>query len=793
MFTLKKIADLTGAEFHGGADLAVSFFLTDSRSLQTPDGTIFVALRSRRTNGHYFIPDLIEKGVRAFLVEKDEIDVSLFKNASFVVSENPLQALQKLAAAHRRQFNIPVIGITGSNGKTVVKEWLYQTLKDRYSICRSPKSYNSQIGVPLSVLNLASDHQLGIFEAGISLPGEMQKLAEIIRPTIGVFTALSTAHDEGFTGRSEKILEKFELFGKCEKIFVNGLRENEIPEQYRSRSVVVNPLNQKNFPLPFSDEASLANASTVAELLRFFDVPEKLIMEKLVNLHPVALRLELKSGINSSLLINDYYNSDLDSLRIALNYLQQQKRYLRKVVIVSDIEQSGMAATKLYKEIAGLFSGNQIDLVVGIGKEISKHRSLFRSGSLFFEDTRSFTEAFPAFGFQLSSSSILLKGARSFGFEKISRLLQQKSHDTVFEINLNRLAENVNYYRSLLSEKVKLMCMVKAMGYGSGSAEVARTLEHLGVNYLAVAYADEGVELRNALVKLPIMVMSPESEAFDDIITYRLEPEIYSLRLLKQFIDKIDAMGVTEAFPIHLKIDTGMHRLGFLENDFDELCSVLRESPQVRIRSVFSHMAASDNPLMDGFTNSQKDKFERACDIVEKTLGYSFLKHLCNSGGITRFPSAHYDMVRLGIGMYGIGVNAEEQKNLQNVGALKTRISQIKSVKKGESVGYNRNGPVSKDTRIAVIPIGYADGFGRSLGNGRHGVFVNGKWCVTIGNICMDMCMIDVSGCEVQEGDEAVIFENAEQIEEMAKAMSSIAYEVLTSVSGRVKRIYVQE
>ncbi|MBA3682593.1 MAG: bifunctional UDP-N-acetylmuramoyl-tripeptide:D-alanyl-D-alanine ligase/alanine racemase [Bacteroidetes bacterium] len=815
MYNLQQIADIGNSKFIGGTNNKVRVFLNDSRALQSPVDTLFIALKTNRNNGHNYIPELIERGVRSFLIQQNEFDVSKFKNAnvSFLISADPLKTIQTLAAYHRKQFTIPVIGITGSNGKTVVKEWLYQLLKTNFSICRSPKSYNSQIGVPLSVLNLNHTHTLAIFEAGISLPMEMDVLAEIISPTIGVFTSIGSAHDEGFASREQKINEKLKLISSCDKKIINGLHKHQLTPEILKQALIVSefddadlrtsyvndtlelkgPAADHHFKIPFSDKASVLNTSTCAAVLMQMGFKENDIAQRILSLQPVALRLEIKNGINNALIINDYYNSDIDSIKIALNYLSQQNRRVRKIVIVSDLEQSGILANSLYKQLAELFSQNKIDLVVGIGKEISNHKPLFKSNSLFFADTQSFINQFKIINYQFSEASILLKGARSFGFENISRLLQLKSHDTVFEIDLNKLINNVNYYKSLVSSNVKLMCMVKAMGYGSGGAEIAKTLQHIGVNYLAVAYADEGVELRQSQITLPIMVMSPEEDALEDIINYQLEPEIYSFKVLNAFVKKLDALGITEPYPIHLKIDTGMHRLGFEEKDLENLISELKNFPQLKVRSVFSHLVGTDNAALDDFTNEQIRIFEKTYSAFELTLGYTVLKHICNSGGISRFKNAHYDMVRLGIGMYGIGVHEEEQSKLENVGSLITRISQIKQVDKAQTVGYNRNGKLEKDTTIATIPIGYADGFSRMLGNGNHGVYIAGKFCKTVGNICMDMCMVDITGMDCKEGDEVIIFENAEQINKMAAALNSISYEVLTNVSARVKRVYVQE
>lgn len=815
MYNLKQIAEITETRFVGTNDHRISHFLNDSRNLSFPADTLFIALKTSRNNGHQYIPALINKGVKSFLIEEGEFDVSTYDQTdlSFIISINPLKTIQRLASEHRQKFNIPVIGITGSNGKTVIKEWLYQLLKSKYSICRSPKSYNSQIGVPLSVLNLNDTHTLAIFEAGISQPNEMDALASIIRPTIGILSSIGSAHDEGFKDREQKISEKMKLLLGSETLIINGIHKSTIGAVGAGKKVFVSEfedadlrfrIEDKNlfisdrsqtqqFVIPFSDHASFYNAAACVAVLKEFDYTEKEIALGLSKLQAVALRLEIKNGINNCLIINDYYNSDLDSLKIALNYLHQQNRRLKKIVIVSDIEQSGMLSVNLYRHLAELLSQNKIDLLVGIGKEISLHQTFFKLNALFFENTQQFIQQFNSISQQFSDAGILLKGARSFGFENISRIMQLKSHDTVFEINLNKLTDNVNYYRSLLEPNVKIMGMVKAMGYGSGSIEIARTLQHIGINYLAVAYADEGVELRDANITLPVMVMNPEEDAFDDIIHYRLEPELYSFKVLMAFIDRLDKLGITEAYPVHIKIDTGMHRLGFEEHEIEKLVIVLKNAPQLQVSSVFSHLVGSDNVELDDFTKEQIRIFEKAYLRIENTLGYSVTKHLCNSGGITRFKQAHYNMVRLGIGMYGIGVNKEEQLKLQNVGILKTRLSQIKDVAAGKTVGYNRNGKLIKQTKVATIPIGYADGFSRLLGNGNHGVYVQNKLCPIIGNVCMDMCMIDVTDVNCVEGDEAIIFENTEQINALAIALKSIPYEVLTNVSGRVKRVYVQE
>lgn len=816
MYTAEQIAEITSCRIEGKATGAIRYFLNDSRELQFPEETLFIALRSAWNDGHKYIPSLIERGVKHFLVEEIGFDYKAYAQAGicFLICESPLHSIQQLAAYHRQRFRIPVIGITGSNGKTVVKEWLYQLLKSRYSICRSPKSYNSQIGVPLSVLGLNEQHSLALFEAGISKPGEMQKLASIIRPDIGLFTSIGSAHDEGFESREQKITEKAALLLACDTVIANGLKPEERRIAGLNRAILINEENNGGdwqyrqegkrlrlysaeqelvFDLPFEDKASASNACTCAVLMLKLGYTEAEIAAGLAQLQPVALRLELKNGIDRSLLINDFYNSDLDSVGIALSYLNQQSQRARKVLVLSDIEQSGIPEQSLYRKLASLLTHHKIELLVGIGPEISRHKFLFKANSLFFQNTGEFVSRFMGFRHHFADSTILLKGARRYGFEEIAALLQLKSHDTVFEVNLNRLQHNYSYYRGLLKPGVQIMGMVKAMAYGGGSSEIALSLQHLGVNYLAVAYADEGVELRKSNVSLPVMVMNPEEQSFEDLVNYHLEPEIFSFRILEAFAKKLETLGITEAFPIHLKIDTGMHRLGFLPSELPELINRLKRLENLKVRSVFSHFAASDNAGLDDFSRQQMREFEQAAKKLEEGLGYSFLKHLCNSSGITRFPEAHYNMVRLGIGLYGIGSDPEEQKQLQCPVSLKTRISQIKSLKAGDTVSYNRSGKLGQDSRIAVIPIGYADGFSRQLGNGKYKVWVKGTECPTVGNICMDMCMIDVSAADCREGDEVILFEDPEQIQKLATALNTIAYEVLTNVSGRVKRVYVRE
>jgi Alr-MurF fusion protein len=772
---------------------------------------MFVAIQTARNDGHRYISQLMTEGVRAFLVSTGFRIPETTARTVFVQADDPLAALQRLAAHHRMRYNIPVIGITGSNGKTVVKEWLYALLKDRYSICRSPRSYNSQLGVPISVLSLGPRHTLAIFEAGISRPGEMEKLGQIIKPTLGILTSLGGAHDEGFVDRTQKLREKLRLFTNAGAVIVNGVKNELLPADKRYTSICdddsadiraqfsagkvtfrLDGVNE-SFSVPFNDKASLMNAATcIVTLLKLGYRPDK-IREKLGALPSLALRLESRRGILGSVLVSDYYNSDLDALAIAVDHMRREARGKRQVVVLSDIEQSGMSDSELYRKVAVLLEKNGVDTLIGIGAHISAFGDHFGVSTKFFPTTEAFVEEFSMHREHFRDAVVLLKGARSFGFERIDRLLQLKTHDTVFEISLARLRHNLAYYRSLTRPGVKQMCMVKATGYGSGGSEIAGTLQHAGVEYLAVAYADEGVELRESRITLPVMVMSPEEAAFDDMLKHMLEPELYSFRILEKFASTVERAGLAEPFPVHIKIDTGMHRLGFIAEEFDQLGSRLRSLNQLRVASVFTHLAATDNPAFDEFTKNQLGLFEEACKALENALGYQFMKHACNSAGITRFPEAHYDMVRVGIGMYGISGDEREQRHLVTAGALKTRVSQVRDLPKDETVGYNRAGKLERPTRIATIPIGYADGFSRQIGQGRHGVYVKGKFCRTIGSICMDMCMIDVTGIECGEGDEVVIFESAEQLKALAGAMQTIPYEVLTGVSARVKRVYVDE
>ncbi len=831
MYTVSDIAGIIKGKISGSGDAhaPVRYLLIDSRKIIQADASLFFAIKGDRHDGHKFLSDLFEKGVRHFVVS-DRPDVSRFPGASFLLVKDPLAALQHLTAHHRQQFAIPVIGITGSNGKTVVKEWLYQLLREDKNIVRSPKSFNSQVGVPLSVWQMASEHELAIFEAGISKPDEMERLEEIIRPTAGVFTNIGLAHDENFLNAKQKIREKLKLFvhagalvycrdylelneevvrhfahspsaGSTVTLFswskrsradlqvgkiIRAAGYTEIQAVYRNDLAVIK--------IPFTDDASIENAINCWALMLYLGYSSSTIANRMQNLAPVAMRLELKEGINNCSVINDTYNSDLGSLGIALDFLNQQQQHPKKTLILSDILQSGKNEQALYQEVAELVSKKGVNRLIGIGEAISRQEKLFsRIEKSFYPSTADFLSAFNNSLFH--NETILLKGARAFLFEEIGLIIQQKAHETVLEIDLNAIVHNLNYYRSKLRSETKIMAMVKAFSYGSGSFEIASVLQFHRVDYLAVAYADEGIELRKAGITLPVMVMNPEEQSYDAMIRYNLEPEIFAPRILHLFTEALRRSTAERPgpFPIHIKLDTGMHRLGFEAQQVRGLAEQLRLSSDLQVRSVFSHLAASDEPEHDAFTREQIKKFRDMSEAIAAALGYPVLRHILNSAGIVRFPEAQFDMVRLGIGLYGIGSGEAEQGQLQNVSTLKTIISQVKKIPANETIGYSRKGIAKKEMLIATVPIGYADGLSRKLSNGKGKMLVNGKPAPVVGNVCMDMCMLDITGIEAAEGDEVIVFGKQHPIAEVAKEMETIPYEVLTNISRRVKRVYWQE
>ena len=784
----------------------------DSRSLQNNEKTLFFALVGPNNDAHIYIVSLIEKGVQHFVVT--HIPEGLLHKATFFVVENTLDALQKFAAHHRSLFKFPVIGLTGSNGKTIVKEWLNFLLSPDFNIIRSPKSYNSQVGVPLSVISINEKHNLGIFEAGISKMNEMEKLEVIIRPTIGIITNIGSAHDEGFENLEKKIKEKLKLFKKSKIIIyqknkvVDALIDPKIQTFSWSFSdetsdvfVVKKAVEDKtvlqiryikdNFEIeiPFQDDASVENAVTCLMVLLSFKYDKKTIQSRMQWLYPVEMRLKVKNGINNTTLIDDSYSSDFQSLKIALDFLESQKQYKNKTVILSDIFQSGLSNEELYSKVSQLITSNKINRVIGIGETISAFKHKF-TNCLTFKNTADFFLNFNYLNF--NNETILIKGARHFQFEEIVAALEEKTHETVLEINLNAISHNLSFYKSKLKPTTKMMVMVKAFGYGSGGFEIAKLLEHHKVDYLGVAFADEGISLKNAGIMLPIMVLNPETTSFPAIIQHHLEPEIYSLKGLNAFL-KIAENRKLKDFPIHIKLDTGMHRLGFEEGNIAELIATLKGNKFVTVKSILSHMATSDDLKHQDFANSQLDLFEKLSSKLMTELQIKPIRHILNTSGISNFPEAQYDMVRLGIGLYGISNDDEEQKYLENVGTLKSVISQIRTIKAGESVGYGRRFIADKSMQIATIPIGYADGISRHWGNGVGFVTINNQKATIVGSICMDMLMVDITTINCKEGDTVIIFGESPTVTFMANQLKTIPYEILTSISQRVKRVFYRE
>lgn len=819
-YSVKILSETVEGTLNGSPRNTFSRLLTDSRNLAFPAENLFIALKGEKTNGHQFIPELYNKGVRCFLVS--EKIINYFSDASYIIVNDTLEALQRFAAFHRSKFSIPVVGITGSNGKTIVKEWLYEILKEQKTIVRSPGSFNSQLGVPLSVFLADSSHNLGIFEAGISRPGEMEKLAEIINPEIGIFTNIGPAHQSNFTDYQQKAFEKLKLFEKAKiliypedfkvlqemipgfsrksgvKLFSWSLKNTSAQfyiksvEKLTASSIITGIYNDEIqiVTIPFTDTASVENCITCWSALIVMGYPFDFIKENLAKLAHVEMRLQLNEGINNSSIINDTYSSDTSSLRVSLEFLEQQKQYQRKIIILSDIQQNSVDEDALYSEVSQLINPRNPALFIGIGPSLSKHRDKFDVQSVFYKDTGTFISDMHSHN--LSGSVILIKGARQFRFEEIGEKLQQRAHETVMEINLNSLSRNLKVYKSLLPEGMAVMAMVKAFSYGSGMFEIAGQLQYDGVEYLGVAYADEGIELRKAGITLPIMVMSPEPGSFSKMLDFNLEPEIYNLRTLLLFQHEVVKQGIPQA-GVHIKLDTGMRRLGFGEAELSMLLFRLKDNKWLKIKSAFSHLASADNPADDDFTRRQIEKFNFMASEIEKTVGYSFIKHIQNSAGIERFRNLYMGMARLGIGLYGFAICDELKSKLENVITLKSVISQIKYVSTGETVGYNKNGVMERDSVIATVPVGYADGLNRRLGNGRGAFKVNGSIAPVVGNVCMDMCMIDITGIDAKEGDEVVIFDSVDSILRIAETLQTIPYEVLTNISRRVKRIYYRD
>lgn len=802
----------------------VTRLLTDSRSLSFPEETIFFAIKTRHGDGHNYIHGLYNRGVRNFVVNSLERCETL-ADANFIVTDDTLAALQTLAMQHRAKFDIPVIGITGSDGKTIVKEWLYQLTAGDYTVTRSPRSYNSQIGVPLSVWLLNEKSTLGIFEAGISENNEMGNLQRIIKPTIGIITNISSAHQENFSSLQEKCTEKLQLFTGCDTVIYNAddaildesikkspikaakiawskkdpnaplFIESVIKENKGTAIQYRNGTTTGSYRIPFVDDASIEDSiNCLAAALRLAVSPEA-IATRMAQLEPVAMRLEVKEGKRGCLIINDSYNSDTASLDIALDFMERRCNMtpgLKRTVILADIKQSGENAASLYGTVIGYLKEHSIEKFIGIGCDISSQAEAFKHTALechFFDTTAQFI-ASPAIR-QMQNECILIKGSRSFHFEEITEVLEKKAHQTILEVNLSALRDNLNYYRNSLAPNTRTICMVKASAYGAGALEVGRTLQDCNVDYLAVAVADEGAELRREGITTGIIVMNPEPSSFATLFDNKLEPEIYSFGMLRMLIEAAGREGITD-YPVHIKVDTGMHRLGFLPQEIPALIEVLKQQNALTPRSIFSHFVGSDSPLFDEFSKLQQERFDTAAETLQQAFEHKILRHICNSAGAERFDEAHHDMVRLGIGLYGISP-IEENRNLHPISTLKTIILQIHDVPANETVGYSRKGVLARDSRIAALPIGYADGLNRHLGNGKGYCIVGGKKAPYIGNICMDVCMIDVTGIDCKEGDTVEIFGPQLPVTTVAEWLDTIPYEVLTSVSTRIKRVYYSD
>jgi Alr-MurF fusion protein len=804
----------------------IEHLLTDSRKVTFPENSLFIALRGEHHDGHDFLAEAYAKGVRAFVIEKEVNGASLPEANVFEV-KNTVAFLQQLAANRRKWFLFPVVGITGSNGKTIVKEWIDSLLGRFFNVVKSPKSYNSQVGVPLSVWQINQSHNLGIFEAGISKPGEMEALQKVIQPTTGVFTNIGTAHDEGFKNREQKIQEKLKLFKDCEAIiycidhtelhhqiqktfdrkyfFTWGKNQPEanlnLLEVRRKKGKTKIFLKSKNInygiyaykyydlEIPFTDEASLENLMHCLTLALYLRIDLDLLKPQLKLLKMPSMRLELKQGINNCYLLNDAYSNDLAGLSIALDFLTQQNQRSRKTVILSDVLQSGMPEDKLYKTIADLLKTHQVNRLIGIGEQISRNRSFFRDNSEFFPDTQHFLQGKqPVF----SKEMILVKGARKFQFEQIVSRLEQKTHGTVLEINLDAVARNLSYYRSKLRPETKIMVMVKAFAYGSGSNEIANLLQFHRVDYLSVAYADEGATLRENGIFLPILVLNPSPDTFEQLLKFDLEPNIYSHDILDDLLEFLRANR--KKISIHLAFDTGMHRLGFEEADLPALIEkITHNSDFVSVASFYTHLAAADEPQHRDFTLHQLELHKEWSEKVGKFLDYKPLRHCLNTPGIANYPDFQMDMVRLGVGLYGVGVNEHEKQHLERVSTFKTTISQIKHIRAGETVGYGRRGKAETDLTIATIAVGYADGFSRDLSEGTGKVLINKHLCPVIGTVCMDMTMVDMTGVPAEVGDEVIIFGEQPTLYDLAAQCQTIPYEILTGIGERVKRVFFTE
>ncbi|MCG8476607.1 MAG: bifunctional UDP-N-acetylmuramoyl-tripeptide:D-alanyl-D-alanine ligase/alanine racemase [Cytophagales bacterium] len=800
-------------------DREILFLSLDSRKLAGGPAHLFFAIRGVNYDSHVYIRELYQKGVRQFVVERSLPGFLLeaCPEASFLLVKNSVDCLQRIAQKHREAFDCPVVGITGSNGKTIVKEWLSQLLSRCYSVVKSPKSYNSQVGVPLAVWEMAHYHQAGVFEAGISQTQEMERLEKIIQPTLGVFTNIGPAHEEGFSGRKEKVQEKAKLFVNSDTVVYckdhreidEGLSKAQLKgkkvcwsrksrtkadfhficEKKEQETQVFLKEKDFHFFLPFSDEASVENALHVAAVLWLFQVPPEQIRQGMRQLAPVHMRLELKRAMHGCYVIDDSYNNDKFGLSLAVDFLQQAEPDRAKTLILTDIDQSGQEPQELYLEVAEMLEGKGIERILTVGSELSRFAHLFPGDALHFQSTEELLKQWKSLSFE--HEVILVKGARRFRMERLVKLLEEKAHGTRLEVSLDALAHNLNYYRRQLQSGTRMMVMVKALAYGNGSYEIANLLQYHRVDYLGVAYADEGVELRRKGIRLPIMVMNVSENDFDNLLDYHLEPELFSFRIMERLGRFLQKNG--KQMKVHLKINTGMNRLGFEPEQGGEVLERVRKYPCLKVAGIFSHLVGADSEVYNAFSHTQCQRFDVFVSDVVPKLPEKPLLYIANSAAILRFPEYHFDMVRLGIGLYGIETNEMHQSELRSVSTLKTVVSQVRTLKKGETVGYSRSGQLQRESRIATIAIGYADGFSRQFGNGNTSVKINGHLAPTVGNVCMDMTMVDVTGLDVQEGDEVIIFDDEITVSKLAERLGTIPYEILTSIGQRVKRVFVSE
>ncbi|PSL00495.1 bifunctional UDP-N-acetylmuramoyl-tripeptide:D-alanyl-D-alanine ligase/alanine racemase [Cecembia rubra] len=814
--TLDQLLSLLHAEIQvSDKNVLISEIAIDSRNILQPENTLFVALKGAKFDGHDFIPEVIEQGVKSFLVREDfDLTQTYLGHANLIKVKNTLKALQELAAYQRSNFKGPLVGITGSNGKTIVKEWLGQVLSQKFAVAKSPKSYNSQVGVPLSIFGIEPGHQVAVMEAGISKPNEMESLASMLMPELGIFTNIGTAHEEGFESMQHKLEEKAKLFVYCnyiifrkEHFLIADYLKKTFPsdsliawsdnigsdysltvkkEEQSSKLIMMRPdLSIFTFHVPFSDEASLENIRHVITAALTLGMEEQTIQEGLKHLKAIDMRLTLKPGANESLIIDDTYNNDLAGLRLALDFMAAQRPKKRKVLIISDLLQVGNT-NQVYSEVGRLLEFFGIDYLIAVGEDIQILKGELPIKQDFFASTEELLQNLNIDAFD--NDLILVTGARKYGFESVVNRLQQRIHGTTLEINLNALTHNYNFYKTRVNPKTKIMVMVKAFAYGGGASEIANHLQQLKADYLAVAYTDEGVALREEGIRLPIMVLNPVQESFIHLKEHHLEPVVYSPEFFKELAKYCESQQTQ--MKVHLDLDTGMHRLGFEESHVDELIGLIKTNPQLEIASLYTHLAGADESEHEDYTREQFQAFDQMCGKIMGNLNYSPIRHALNSAGIAKYPEHQYDMVRLGIGLYGVEVTGKYDQHLKPISTLKTTISQIKNLKKGQTIGYSRKGVMQEDGQIATIALGYADGYDRRFSNGKGFVLINGKKAPVIGNVCMDMTMIDVSGLNVKEGDEVIIYGPGISLKELAERIGTIPYELLTNISSRVKRVY---